>query len=298
VSDADHNSPARLALLGDLRRGLDRGELEMHYQPKLYLDSGRPAGMEALVRWQHPVRGLMGPMEFIPLIEQSYLMHELTARVIDLTLGQASLWWQAGMTVQVSLNVAARDLLDSGLPDLVERGLKRHGLPAAALLLEIDERVLTSEPAHAAATAEALAALGVSLSLDDFGTGYSSLVRLKRLPVEEIKIDASFVQRLTASSAGRGHAGESRASDDVVIVRSIIDLVRTLGLRSVAEGVEDARTAQFLRDMGCDAAQGWHFGRPMDAETATSWLHAWSTTSPVSVPQPDPPHTIDSKFIA
>jgi diguanylate cyclase (GGDEF)-like protein len=271
VSDADHNSPARLALLGDLRRGLDRSELEMHYQPKLYLDSGRPAGMEALVRWQHPVRGLMGPMEFIPLIEQSYLMHELTARVIDLALGQASLWWRAGMTVQVSLNVAARDLLDSGLPDLVERGLKRHGLPAAALLLEIDERVLTSEPAHAAATAEALAALGVSLSLDDFGTGYSSLVRLKRLPVAEVKIDSSFVGRLL------------RSPDDRVIVKSIVDLASALSIRSVAEGVESADVATALRAMGCVAAQGWHFSRPLNAASATAWLA--ERTSPAREPK-------------
>jgi EAL domain-containing protein (putative c-di-GMP-specific phosphodiesterase class I) len=155
-----------------------------------------------------------------------------------------------------------------------------------------------NEPAYAGETVQALARLGIPLSLDDFGTGYSSLVRLKRLPVEEIKIDASFVQRLAAGSAGRGHGGDGRVSDDVVIVRSIVDLVRTLGLRSVAEGVEDARTAQLLRDMGCDAAQGWHFGRPMDAKTATDWLRARSSTSPVSAPGADPPRTIDSKFIA
>src|SRR6185437_5335218 len=137
-------------------RGLDRGELELHYQPKVFLSDRRTAGLEALVRWQHPVRGLMSPDEFIPLIEQSYLMRELTARVIDMALAQTALWWQDGMSVQVSLNLAARDLLDNGLTDIVERGLKRHGLPAEALLLEIDERVLTSEPVHAVATAEAL----------------------------------------------------------------------------------------------------------------------------------------------
>jgi diguanylate cyclase (GGDEF)-like protein len=260
VADSDRNSPARLALLGDLRRGLDRGELELYYQPKIYLADRTMAGMEALVRWQHPVRGLMEPDDFIPLVEQSYLMRELTARVMDLALGQASLWWEAGMRVQVSLNLAARDLLDNGLTDIIERGLARHGLPPGALLLEIDERVLTSEPAHAVATAEALAALGVSLSLDDFGTGYSSLVRLKRLPVSEVKIDSSFVGRLLQSA------------DDMVIVRSIVDLVGALGIRSVAEGVESAEVADELAAMGCAAAQGWYFSRPLNAVSATAWL--------------------------
>jgi EAL domain-containing protein (putative c-di-GMP-specific phosphodiesterase class I) len=202
----------------------------------------------------------MEPHDFIPLIEQSYLMRELTARVMDLALGQASLWWKAGMRVQVSLNLAARDLLDNGLTDIIERGLSRHGLPPDALLLEIDERVLTSEPAHAVATAEALAALGVSLSLDDFGTGYSSLVRLKRLPVSEVKIDSSFVGRLLHSA------------DDLVIVRSIVDLVGALGIRSVAEGVESAEVAAELVAMGCAAAQGWYFSKPLNAASATAWL--------------------------
>jgi diguanylate cyclase (GGDEF)-like protein len=260
VADSDRNSPARLALLGDLRRGLDRGELELHFQPKVYLPSRQVAGMEALVRWQHPVRGMLEPRDFIPLIEQSYLMRELTARVTDLALAQAARWWEAGLQVQVSLNLAARDLLDNGLAELIERGLARHGLPPRALLLEIDERVLTSEPAHAVATAEALAALGVSLSLDAFGTGYSSLVRLKRLPVSEVKIDSSFVGRLLHSA------------DDQVIVASIVDLVAALGIRSVAEGVESAEVAAAITAMGCTAAQGWHFSRPLNAASATAWL--------------------------
>jgi EAL domain-containing protein (putative c-di-GMP-specific phosphodiesterase class I) len=187
-------------------------------------------------------------------------MHELTARVIDMALTQAALWWRDGRCVQVSMNLAARDLLDNGLADTVSRGLSRHGLPAEALLLEIDERVLTSEPAHAVATAEALAAIGVSLSLDDFGTGYSSLVRLKRLPVSEVKIDSSFVGRLLHSA------------DDQVIVKSIVDLVGALGIRSVAEGVESAEVAQELRAMGCNAAQGWQFSKPLNAASATAWL--------------------------
>jgi diguanylate cyclase (GGDEF)-like protein len=260
VAELDRNSPSRLALFGDLRRALDRGELELHYQPKVYLADRRVAGMEALVRWQHPERGIISPSEFIPQVQQSYLMREVTAFVIDSALNQTAQWHRAGMEVQISINVSGRDLLDSGLADLVSEGLQRHRLGPDAVLLEIDERVLTSEPAHAVATAEALADIGVALSLDDFGTGYSSLVRLKRLPVTEVKVDASFVGRLLESP------------DDLVVVKSIVDLAAALGIRSVAEGVESAEIAAALLGMGCLAGQGWHFGRPLNAASATAWL--------------------------
>jgi diguanylate cyclase (GGDEF)-like protein len=260
VPDLDRNSPARLALFGELRRGLDRGELELHYQPKVYLTDGQPAGVEALVRWRHPVRGMLTPEDFIPIVQQSYLMRELTAYVIETALAQAALWRQSGVDVQVSVNVSGRDLLDSGLADLVRQGLARHRLPPEALLIEIDERVLTSEPAHSVATAEALSALGVGLSLDDFGTGYSNLVRLKRLPVCEVKIDSSFVSRLLESA------------DDEVVVKSILDLAAALGIRSVAEGVESDEVASALLGMGCVAAQGYYFAKPMNAVSATAWL--------------------------
>jgi diguanylate cyclase (GGDEF)-like protein len=260
VPDLDRNSPARLALFGELRRGLDRGELELHYQPKVYLADERTAGVEALVRWRHPIRGMLTPDDFIPIVQQSYLMREVTAYVIETALAQAAVWRQSGLDVQVSINVSGRDLLDNGLADIVGHGLDRHRLPTDALLLEIDERVLTSEPAHSVATAEALAALGVGISLDDFGTGYSNLVRLKRLPVSEVKVDSSFVSRLLESP------------DDEVVVKSILDLAAALGIRSVAEGVESAEVAEALLAMGCVAAQGWHFARPMNAVSATAWL--------------------------
>jgi len=184
----------------------------------------------------------------------------VTAYVIEAGLTQAALWRQAGLDVQVSVNVSGRDLLDSGLAELVGQGLARHRLPPEALLIEIDERVLTSEPAHSVATAEALAALGVCLSLDDFGTGYSNLVRLKRLPVCEVKVDSSFVGRLLESA------------DDEVVVKSILDLAAALGIRSVAEGVESGEVATTLLGMGCVAAQGYYFAKPMTAASATSWL--------------------------
>jgi EAL domain-containing protein (putative c-di-GMP-specific phosphodiesterase class I) len=187
-------------------------------------------------------------------------MRSISRHVMETALAQTAAWWRDGLTVQVAVNASGRDLLDIGLAETVREGLARHGLPPDALQLEITERVLAHEPAYAAETLGALAELGVPLSLDDFGTGYSSLVRLKRLPVEEIKIDSSFVSQL------------AHGADDAVIVRSIIELTRTLGLRSVAEGVEDAKTAQLLRELGCEAAQGWLYGRPMDAAEATDWL--------------------------
>jgi diguanylate cyclase (GGDEF)-like protein len=260
VADLDRNSPARLALFGELRRGLDRGELELHYQPIVTIADRRAVGMEALIRWRHPVRGMLTPGEFIPLVQQSYLMREVTAFVIDSTLTQAALWRQSGLGVRVSVNVSGRDLLGNALVGLVQRGLAQHKLPADALLLEIDERVLTNEPAHAAAAAEALAGLGVGLSLDDFGTGYSSLVRLRRLPACELKIDSSFVGQLLDSP------------EDKVVVKSIVDLAAALGIRSVAEGVETADVAAALLAMGCETGQGWHFGKPMNAASATAWL--------------------------
>jgi len=260
VADLDRNSPARLALFGDMRRGLDGGELELHYQPKVYLADGRPAGVEALVRWRHPRRGLLSPRDFIPVVQQSYLMREVTAFVIETSVAQAARWRKSGLPVQVSLNVSGRDLLDTGLAELVERSLSRNGLPPDALLLEIDERVLTTEPAHAVATAEALADIGVGLSLDDFGTGYSSLLRLKRLPFGEIKVDSSFICRMLESP------------EDKVVVKSIVDLAAGLGIMSVAEGVESAAVAGALMNMGCVAGQGWHFAKPMNVVSTTAWL--------------------------
>ncbi len=270
-ADLDRNSPARLALFGELRRGLDRGELELHYQPMVYLADRRAAGVEALVRWRHPVRGMLTPPDFLPVVQQSYLMREVTAFVIETAVAQAALWRQAGFDLQVSINVSGRDLLDTGLADVIEQCLARHNVPPDALVLEIDERVLTSEPAHAVATAEALADIGVALSLDDFGTGYSSLLRLKRLPFSEVKVDSSFIGRMLESP------------DDEVVVKSILDLAAALGIRSVAEGVESAEVARALLAMGCVAAQGWYFGRPMNAASATAWLTEHSSGAGLAV---------------
>ena len=257
--DAGRSSSARLSLLGELRRGMDRGELEVHYLPKVCLADGWAGGMEALVRWRHPRLGTIMPADFIPAAEQSCLMRDLTTYVVGAALAQAARWRQDGLPVQVSVNLCARDLLDDGLADTVGRGLHQHGLPPGELMLEINEAVLADGPARAAGALAALAALGVPLSLDDFGTG-SSLVRLRRLPVSEIKIDASVIARL------------SDGPDTRLIVKALVDLVRALGIRSVAEGVESADAAGTLAAIGCDAAQGRYYCGPLDPAAATAWL--------------------------
>ncbi|MEO3800912.1 EAL domain-containing protein [Nonomuraea sp. B1E8] len=258
--DKDRNSPERLSLLGDLRRAIDNRELRLHYQPKVSLGTGAVQGVEALLRWRHPAHGPIPPSDFVPLAEQSYLMRQLTAYVIDEALEQAAQWWHTGLRVQISVNISARDLLDSALPERLEVGLAKYGLPPAAIQLEVTERILTGDQAYTQETIKALAALGVPLAIDDFGTGYSSLIRLQRLAVSEVKIDASFVRRIAESE------------DDERIVRSIVDLVRSLGLRSVAEGVESDEVAIRLADMGCDVGQGWLFCEPMPAADAADWL--------------------------
>jgi diguanylate cyclase (GGDEF)-like protein len=274
----DRNSPARLTLLGDLRRAVDRGEVELAFQPKIWLPDGKPAGLETVVRLRHPERGLVSPVELAEVAAHADLMRAMTQHVVDCTLDQTSRWWQAGLTVQVSLNVSARDLLDSSLTTMIASGLGQRGLPPEALLLQINERALNTEPAGTAATVDALAALGLSVSLDDFGTGYSSLVRLKRLPVSEIKIDSSFIRRLPDSR------------DDEVIVRSLVDLVRALGIRSVANGVESAAAADMLRAMGCEAAQGPYVSRQLRAPQATAWLRKQlAAAPPPDIPVPPRP---------
>ncbi|MEV4366342.1 EAL domain-containing protein [Nonomuraea sp. NPDC049637] len=266
--DKDRNSPERLNLLGDLRRAIDNRELQLHYQPKVSLAGGAVTGVEALLRWCHPVHGPIPPSDFVPLAEQTYLMRQLTEYVIEAALEQAARWWHTGLQVQISVNISARDLLDAALPEQLEVGLTRYGLPPAAIQLEVTERILTGDQAYTQETIKALAALGVPLSLDDFGTGYSSLIRLQRLAVSEVKIDASFVRRIAESD------------DDDRIVRSIVDLVRSLGLRSVAEGVESDDVALRLAEMGCDLGQGWLFCQPMPAAEATAWLRGRCEAAP------------------
>ncbi|MFF3616290.1 putative bifunctional diguanylate cyclase/phosphodiesterase [Streptomyces sp. NPDC002580] len=260
-SKRDSNTPDRLGLLGDLRRALDAGDVELHYQPKVRFD-GQVAGLEALVRWVHPERGKVPPDEFIAIAESSGLMPHLTEYVLETALGQVARWRAQGLYVPVAVNVSPRDVHTPGFAGAVAARLARHGVPAGALQLEITEHVLLEDPQRAADTLAALTGHGVKMSLDDFGTGYSSLVHLRRLPVSELKIDRSFVARLAVDT------------EDAEIVRCTVDLAHSLGLLVVAEGVEDDETWERLRDLGCDAVQGWLVAAAMPPDEATAWLLA------------------------
>jgi diguanylate cyclase (GGDEF)-like protein len=272
AADRDPNTPDRLGLLGALRRAVDEGELELHYQPKVQVQDGSVAGVEALVRWRHPTRGLVLPDEFIPLAEQSGLMQRLTDQVIDVALGQIARWSRSGRRLAVAVNVSMRDLQDPDFADRLGRRLRSHRVSPELLCLEITERVLMADVAGASATLASLDDLGVRISLDDFGTGYSSLVLLKRLPVREIKVDRSFVARL-GDAAG--------AEEDDSIVRSIIDLGHSLGMTVVAEGVETRAGLDRLRHFGCDRAQGWHLSPALPADEVVLWLDRQPLPAPV-----------------
>ncbi|WP_141846849.1 putative bifunctional diguanylate cyclase/phosphodiesterase [Lapillicoccus jejuensis] len=257
----DTNSADALGLLSELRQALADDELELHYQPKVDTADGTPIGVEALVRWRHPVRGFVPPDEFIPLAEGSGIMPRLTERVVDLALAQIARWRDEGMSVPVAVNISPTDLTGSELPCVVARGLRAHDLPPGMLQLEITERIVTHAVDDAKRNLAELRGLGVSISLDDFGTGYSSLLRLSSMPVDEIKIDRGFI---SAMSEGERAVG---------IVRALVDLAHTLGMPSIAEGVETAEELAMLETLGCDGVQGWHIARPMPAEQVTAWLH-------------------------
>ncbi|MEU5655676.1 bifunctional diguanylate cyclase/phosphodiesterase [Streptomyces sp. NPDC047737] len=260
-SKRDSNTPDRLGLLGDLRRALDAREVELHYQPKVRFD-GQVAGLEALVRWVHPERGRVPPDEFIAIAESSGLMPHLTEYVLETALAQVARWRAQGLYVPVAVNVSPRDVHTPGFAGSVAARLARHGVPAGALQLEITEHVLLEDPQRAADTLAGLTGHGVKMSLDDFGTGYSSLVHLRKLPVSELKIDRSFVARLAVDN------------EDAEIVRCTIDLAHSLGLLVVAEGVEDDETWERLRDLRCDAVQGWLVAAAMPPQETTAWLRA------------------------
>jgi diguanylate cyclase (GGDEF)-like protein len=258
--DADRNSAERLALASDLRTAVMRGEIELHYQPKVRLTDQKTIGMEALARWPHPRRGLLAAADFVDLAEQSHLISELTEQVVDMALRQTARWWADDMPVQVCVNLPARDLHSIHLTEMISQALQRHGLPPDALRLDINEQVLAGKPAQAAASVAELAALGIGVSLDDFGTGYSSLAQLTRLGISEVKLDPALV------------TGLPDCPEKTMTVKSLVRLAQSLGIRSIGEGVETMAAAVALRVIGCDGAQGWHFARPMEAAMATAWL--------------------------
>jgi diguanylate cyclase len=255
----DGHSPAKLALLGDLRRALTGDELVLYYQPKVSISTGDVVSAEALVRWQHPERGLLFPDTFIPLAEHTGLIGPLTHRVLDLALAQVRTWVDAGRPLTVSVNLSARNLHDERLPTMVAELLAAHGVPAALLELEVTESALMTEPARAQRLLEELSTLGVRISIDDFGAGYTSLGQLKNLPVSELKVDRSFVMAMIEDNS------------DALIVHSVVDLGHNLGLTIVAEGVETEQALAALKEFGCDVAQGYHLCHPIPAEAFDTW---------------------------
>ena len=262
----DSGSAETLSLLSQLRQAIERDELSLYVQPKIALDSMRLCGAEALVRWRHPSRGLVPPLQFIPFAEQTGFIRQVTLWVFAQAARHQQMLAAVGVQ-RLSINLSTRDLLDQDLPDKLGALLALHHARAQGLCLEITESAIMDDPERAEATLNRLARQGFKLSIDDFGTGYSSLAYLRRLPVHELKIDQSFV---------KGMQGEG---GDVKIVRSTIDLAHNLGLSVVAEGVETAALLQRLRELGCDEAQGYHMGRPMPMADLAAWAAAWAQSN-------------------
>jgi diguanylate cyclase (GGDEF)-like protein/PAS domain S-box-containing protein len=258
--DASHDghSRARLALIGELPAAISSGQLILHYQPKYDLRNGTIAGVEALVRWQHPTQGLLAPGSFLALAEQTGLMRPLTHVVLNDALAQCARWRAANIDLRVAVNLGAPNLLDDALPLDVQTLLDRWGLPASSLQLEITETIVSYDPASITGVLRQLRALGVTLSLDDFGIGSSSLSFLRRLPIQELKIDRSFILAMDTDD------------HDAAVVHTIIDLAHDLGMWTVAEGIETSAVRDRLVGYGCDQGQGFLLGRPMPADQLTA----------------------------
>lgn len=256
----DGYRPSRLALMGELRRALEGDELILDYQPQLDLRTGTVHSVEALLRWEHTTRGLVMPAEFIPLAERTGLIRPLTLRALELACRQWAEWRKEGRSLQVAVNLSARHLHDPDLAGELSRMLWRWKVPPAQLMLEITESAVLGELGRAKDLLPKLSAMGVRLALDDFGTGYSSLTYLKEMPVNQVKIDRSFVQHMTQDLT------------DAAIVRATVELAHNLGLEVVAEGAESEETCELLGSLHCDLAQGWWLSRALPAHELVEWL--------------------------
>jgi diguanylate cyclase (GGDEF)-like protein len=250
----------QLSLLGDLQRAVEEDHLRLYFQPKLDLRSRAVAGAEVLIRWQHPTRGLLPPSEFIPFAEQTGFIRRITRWALDRAVAQGAAWNREGKPLQLAVNISAEDIADPLLDQRVAAALTKHQLPPELLTLEVTESGFIEDPARALKMLEALSTLGVRLSIDDFGTGYSSLSYLARMPVDELKIDRSFVQGLETDQ------------DFAAIVSAAIDMGHRLDLKVVAEGIEKESSAAHLRDLNCDLAQGYLFAKPMPRAELEQWL--------------------------
>jgi diguanylate cyclase (GGDEF)-like protein len=256
----DESHAGKLGLAHDLRRAIANGELSVAYQPKLDLRDRKVPHVEALMRWKHPVRGMVRPDEFILLAEQTGLIRLLTAWMLESVVRQLVIWRAAGYDLAAAVNVSGIDLMSSGFATQVGAVLRAHNLPGDRLVLELTEGTVMSDTELAQQVLAQLKALGVRIAIDDFGTGYSSLARLRRMPVDELKIDKSFVLHMATSA------------EDAIVVRSIVELGHNMGLEVVAEGVEDAASLDLLTSYGCDLVQGYHVSRPLPAAELEAWL--------------------------
>jgi diguanylate cyclase (GGDEF)-like protein len=255
--EEDDSSPARLVLLGDLHRALGvENELEMHYQPKIDLRTGRTVGLEALMRWRHPTRGMLPPDLFVPLAEQSGLIHDLTRYALRTCVAQLERWQVMGEPVPVAVNLSAHDVTSHAVVEVIEDLLAAHDVPSTLLEVEITETALVSDPSRVVPVLQRLADLGVHVSIDDFGIGNTSISQLRDLPVHGLKIDRLFVADMSAT----GREGSE------VIVKAMVDLAHSFGLQVVAEGVEDAQTAEALRRLTVDQAQGYLYSPAVRAD--------------------------------
>jgi len=256
----DEHSMQRLSLIAELKEAVDSGQLELHYQPKLDLVKNKYTSVESLVRWIHPRFGFIPPDEFIGYAEQTGVIKYLTRWVIETALAQARSWRDSGYDIRVAVNISAIDLGDRDFPVYVLKYLEDYQLPASSLTLEITESAVMRDVNQAMSTLQFLSDKGLRLSIDDYGQGYSSMAQLKRMPVEELKIDKAFVLNLTQDS------------DDFSIVKSTVELAHNMGLQVVAEGVENVESLEILSDLSCEYAQGFHLSRPLNIEKFAEWI--------------------------
>ena len=252
--DEDTHTPQRLTILSDLRSAVEDDQLFLVYQPKIDVASGRVPGVEALVRWNHPTRGIQYPDSFIPLAENTGMISPITFFVIERALRQIRTWQESGVDLSVAVNLSVRHLTDMSLPDRIAVALERWGVAPSRLVIEVTESSIMTDPKRASVVLQQLRRIGVDVSIDDYGTGHASLNYLKQFDIDELKIDRSFIMNLDVESS------------DAIIVASTVELGHNLGLRIVAEGVEDGATLAWLGSLGCDVAQGYHIGRPMSPE--------------------------------
>ena len=258
--EQEPRSRDQLSLVVEMRNALEQDDFVLYFQPKLHLRSGLMTRAEVLLRWKHPKRGMLAPSVFIPIAERTGLIRPMTDWIFDRSMAQLRAWHDTGAPIHLAVNLSAKSLLEQALPTKIQAVLDRYQIEPRFLKIEITESSIMADPAHALAVLSMLQSMGVRLSVDDFGTGYSSLMHLRQLPIDEIKIDKSFVIGMSTSDA------------DAAIVRTMIDLAHNLGKQVCAEGVEDAVTWRRLSELGCDLAQGYWMSRPLSAEDLMQWL--------------------------